>query len=60
MAIINQTAQLAKSAKADEIFVSNSYYRKLGQQTQTEFEQLDEIVAKNVGTIQEWKFSLDR
>jgi class 3 adenylate cyclase len=55
---INMSARLSSSVKGGQIAVSNSYYHKLPQSHQAEFEAMDELDARNVGRIKAWK--LDR
>jgi class 3 adenylate cyclase len=55
---INMAARLSSAVGGGQIAVSNSFYHKLAQHDQAEFQALDELDARNVGRIKAWK--LDR
>lgn len=55
---INMSARLSSAVGGGQIAVSNSFYHKLSQSEQAEFQAMDEFDARNVGRIKGWK--LDR
>ncbi len=52
---LNMAARLKDQAVSGEIVVSNSYYQSLTESSQSEFEPLEPIEAKNMGKIKAWK-----
>ncbi len=55
---INMSARLSSAVGGGQIAVSNSFYHKLAQIDQADFQAMDEFDARNVGRIKGWK--LDR
>jgi class 3 adenylate cyclase len=52
------SARLSSAVGGGQIAISNSFYHKLAQQDQIDFQALEEVDARNVGRIKAWK--LDR
>lgn len=55
---INMSARLSSAVGGGQIAISNSFYHKLTQAEQVEFQAMDALDARNVGRIKGWK--LDR
>ncbi|MGB1110802.1 MAG: adenylate/guanylate cyclase domain-containing protein, partial [Gammaproteobacteria bacterium] len=56
---INMGARLLNEADSSEIVVSNTFYQRLEDKDQREFEQLAPVQAKNMGNIRAWKMRRD-
>lgn len=52
---INMAARLQYAAKAGQIAVSNSFYHKLNEGSQSQFMELEPLDARNIGRIKAWK-----
>jgi class 3 adenylate cyclase len=55
---INTAARLSSQAKPDEIVVSNSLFQKFSEESQTGFNEMEPVEAKNIGRIRAWRLSL--
>ncbi len=52
---INIAARLMSEGTADEIVVTNSFYKQLSEASRSEFAPLEPVDARNVGKIRAWK-----
>jgi class 3 adenylate cyclase len=52
---VNLAARLLERASCNELVVSNTFFQKLHETTQSEFDELEPIEAKNVGLLKAWK-----
>ncbi|MBC7815928.1 MAG: adenylate/guanylate cyclase domain-containing protein [Planctomycetaceae bacterium] len=55
---INVAARLMGTAGPGEIVISNSFLQSLDEGSQTEFQEVQPVEAKNVGRIKSWKLSM--
>lgn len=55
---INLAARLLSAARPGQIVVSNSFFHKLHEDQQEQFQELEPLDARNVGRIRAWKLDL--
>lgn len=55
---INTAARLSSQAKPDEIVVSNSLFQKFSEESQSGFQEMEPVEARNIGRIRAWRLSL--
>lgn len=55
---INTAARLSSAAGPDEVVASNALFQKLSEETQTDFQEMGPVEARNIGRILAWKLSL--
>lgn len=55
---INTAARLSSAAAPDEIVASNALFQKLSEESQSEFQAMEPIEARNIGRIRAWKLTL--
>lgn len=58
--VINTAARLVAHAGSGEILVSNTFFQALNPSSQTTFCERKSVVAKNMGTIQAWKATVQQ
>ena len=51
----NLSARLLAEASSNEMVVTNTFYQKLPEAVQSEFDEMEPVAAKNVGLIKAWK-----
>ncbi|HYO91284.1 MAG TPA: hypothetical protein VEQ40_06595, partial [Pyrinomonadaceae bacterium] len=55
---INTAARLSSQARPDEIVVSNSLFQKFSEESQSGFQEMEPVEARNIGRIRAWRLSL--
>lgn len=55
---INTAARLSSAAAPDEIVVSNALFQKLDEESQSSFQEMAPVEARNIGRIRAWRLSL--
>ena len=56
---VNMAARLSTAAQPGEMVVSNALFQGLRHSTKHPFTEMEPVEAKNVGTLQAWKWDRD-
>jgi class 3 adenylate cyclase len=52
-------ARLLAHAGPNEVVISNTYYQALDEQSQSDFQEIGAVEARNVRKIKAWKLGLE-
>jgi adenylate cyclase len=57
---INMTARLQRDTRTSEVMITNTLYHQLDPETESNFDEVGLVEAKNIGTLRAWRMNLEK